>query len=41
MAAGGEKGQVVTPWEAHAAEGQATIDYTKLISEFCRATNHF
>ena len=25
--------QVVTPWEAHAAEGQSGIDYEKLISE--------
>ena len=33
MADGGEKEQVVTPWEAHAAEGQDTIDYTKLISK--------
>ena len=24
--------QVVTPWEAHAGEGQAAIDYGKLIS---------
>lgn len=23
--------QKVTPWEAHAAEGEATIDYEKLI----------
>ena len=37
MAAGGEKEQVITPWEAHAAEGQATIDYTKLISEFSQS----
>ena len=34
MAAEAESGeQVVTPWEAHAAEGQAAIDYGKLISE--------
>lgn len=33
MAESGEQEQVVTPWEAHAAEGQATIDYGKLISE--------
>lgn len=26
--------QVVTPWEAKAGEGQATIDYEKLISKF-------
>lgn len=25
--------QIVTPWEAKAAEGQATIDYEKLIRE--------
>lgn len=25
--------QVVTPWEAHAAEGAAAIDYGKLISK--------
>ena len=25
------KEQVVTPWTAHAGEGQATIDYDKLI----------
>lgn len=25
--------QKVTPWEAHAAEGESTIDYGKLISE--------
>ena len=32
---GGDKGgQVVTPWEAKAAEGQAGIDYEKLISTF-------
>ena len=33
-AASGEekKGQVVTPWEAKAGEGQASIDYDKLIS---------
>ena len=31
---GAEEGeQKVTPWEAHAAEGQATIDYEKLISK--------
>lgn len=28
-----ESEQVVTPWEAHAAEGQAAIDYGKLISK--------
>ena len=33
MAAGGDQEQVVTPWEAHAAEGQAAIDYGKLISK--------
>ncbi len=32
------KEQVVTPWEAKAGEGQATIDYDKLISEFRVAT---
>ena len=26
------KEQKVTPWEAHAAEGETTIDYDKLIS---------
>lgn len=26
--------QVVTPWEAKAGEGQAAIDYDKLISMF-------
>ena len=26
-------GQVITPWEAKAGEGQATIDYDKLISK--------
>lgn len=34
---GGEEAgdeQVVTPWEARAGEGQATIDYEKLISMF-------
>lgn len=32
---GAEEGeQKVTPWEAHAAEGQATIDYEKLIRQF-------
>lgn len=36
MAEGGE--QVVTPWEAHAAAGQAVIDYDKLIS---KTTNNF
>ena len=33
MADGVEKEQVVTPWEAHAAEGKAAIDYDKLISK--------
>lgn len=33
MAESGDQDQVVTPWEAHAAEGQAAIDYGKLISE--------
>ena len=33
MAESGEQEQVITPWEAHAAEGQATIDYGKLISK--------
>ena len=33
MAEGGDQEQVVTPWEAHAAEGQAAIDYGKLISK--------
>lgn len=28
--------QVVTPWEAHAAEGDKGIDYDKLISESIR-----
>jgi hypothetical protein len=28
-----EGDQVVTPWEAKAGEGQASIDYDKLISE--------
>ena len=28
-----EREQKVTPWEAHAAEGEAAIDYEKLISE--------
>lgn len=34
-AAAGEekKDQVVTPWEAKAGEGQAAIDYDKLISK--------
>ncbi len=32
---GKEEGeQVVTPWEAKAGEGQASIDYDKLISKF-------
>ncbi len=32
---GEEEGeQVVTPWEAKAGEGQASIDYDKLISKF-------
>ena len=26
--------QVVTPWEAHAGEGQKGIDYDKLISQY-------
>lgn len=34
MAESGEQEQVVTPWEAHAAEGQAAIDYGKLIKRF-------
>lgn len=34
MAAGGDQEQVVTPWEAHAGEGQAAIDYGKLISKY-------
>lgn len=29
----GEKEQIVTPWEAHAAEGATGIDYDKLISK--------
>ena len=29
-----EAEQKVTPWEAHAAEGAAVIDYDKLISEY-------
>lgn len=29
---GGQGDQVVTPWEAKAGEGQASIDYDKLIS---------
>ena len=33
MAAGADQEQVVTPWEAHAGEGQAAIDYGKLISK--------
>ena len=35
-----EKEQVVTPWEAHAAEGATGIDYDKLISERMNI-NHF
>ncbi len=31
-AAEGQGDQVVTPWEAKAGEGQASIDYNKLIS---------
>lgn len=34
------KEQKVTPWEAHAAEGHATIDYDKLIRELWRACHH-
>ena len=30
------KEQVVTPWTAHAGEGQATIDYDKLIGTSAR-----
>lgn len=37
----GEQEQVVTPWEAHAAEGQAAIDYGKLISKFFFAALHY
>ena len=29
----GEEEQVVTPWVAKAGQGQATIDYDKLISK--------
>lgn len=29
-----EGDQVITPWEAHAGKGQATIDYNKLIRQF-------
>lgn len=31
------KGQVVTPWEAKAGEGQANIDYDKLISKYVQS----
>ncbi len=29
-----DKEQKVTPWEAHAAEGESTIDYGKLIRKY-------
>ena len=38
MAESGQPEQVVTPWEAHAAEGQAAIDYGKLISKYLPLT---
>ena len=28
--------QQVTPWKAQAAKGKSTIDYDKLIREFCK-----
>ena len=37
MGMSGEGEQKVTPWEAHAAEGEAKIDFDKLIRELlCR-----